>query len=100
MRFNVGDNPEDYFKVKSEAPKPPEEGQVLITRVRNTNIIKVLHHSGREERTCWEGTHANYLWARKQGIPKDKIDSIMGYVWNFCVSYARISTDDPVAEPM
>ena len=82
----------EYYRLRSAPPAPPIEGQILLTRLPHTRMIKVQTPDGDTHRLVFSKETKNIL-IREYGVSADKIDSVMDYLWSF---YRMYVTVDPV----
>lgn len=61
---------------------PVPDGHLLVERV--FGLIKVTRPDGSYVSHIWDGSPAFDIWVKtKSGIPLEKCEKILDYVWNF-----------------
>jgi len=92
----LGKPEHEYYRLYSEPPGDPPEGQVLLQRVPHSRILKVTLYNGESHRIM----HGQDIYLRLAafGVDKEKAERVMDYVWNFYHVYV-VTTGEVPSEP-
>ena len=72
----------DYYKLSSKPIGTPPTGQILLQKMAHSRILKVTT-ANEESHRFLHGPDTNAMLVSKFGVPKDKVDGIVDYVWSF-----------------
>lgn len=71
----------EYYRIYSDAPAKPKTGQLLLMREPYSSQIKIHYPSGDYKLIQYSETTISELVAL--GVPKEKVEHTLDYVWNF-----------------
>lgn len=88
---------EDYYKAYSPPQPPPSKGAFLLLREPLQQSVKLVYPSG--DFLSFPITRNLFRELVKVGVPKDKVERAMDYVYNFGRVYVR-SVDPEMMAPV
>jgi hypothetical protein len=83
---------EEYYRVYSPQPHTPPKGVFLLIREPFDSTLKVCYPSG--DYKTFQYSKELHQSLIKCGLPEDRIEKCLDYVWNFGKVYVKASNPE------
>ena len=87
----------EYYRFSTEKPGPPAAGFLMLERRPQSNVIKVTWSDGQSLHIV--SGPLIHLQFKQWGIPRERMERALSYIWNFGVGLVTIDKGFPDVPP-